>query len=90
MLPVTHALYLAALLFVVGLAALLARRRRLAALLAAQLMLLGAPLALVTAARIWANPAGHALALLAAGVLVAQALLAAPLVLALRRARPAP
>lgn len=89
MIPVTHAFYLAGLLFVAGLAAALAHRRRLGVLLGLEVMLLGAHLALVAAARIWAHPDGHALALLAAGVVVAQALLAAPLALALRR-RPTP
>ncbi|MEZ4454793.1 MAG: hypothetical protein R3B09_35410 [Nannocystaceae bacterium] len=83
--PVTHVLYLASLLLLIGFGGALLRRSWLATTLAVQVMLLGATLALVGAARIWADVDGHGLALVAALVAAGQGILGAAL--GLRRAR---
>ncbi|MBK8260653.1 MAG: hypothetical protein IPK80_04875 [Nannocystis sp.] len=81
MIPVTHAFYLATGLLLVGLAGALLLRPRLQRLLALQLIFLGAHLALVTAARIWALHDGHAFALVTAALALTQLAITAPLAL---------
>lgn len=87
MIPVTHAFYLASLLLLVGLVGLLLRRPLIITLLCLQLMLAAAQLALVASARLWASVDGHAFALLAVGMMAAQAALAAALALVWLRGR---
>jgi NADH-quinone oxidoreductase subunit K len=70
--PVTHFLYLAFGLFVLGLAGLLFSRHLVRALLSAQLMLAGAGLTLVASSRWWGNHDGQVMAVLVALVGAAQ------------------
>lgn len=86
-LPITHALYLASLVFLVGLGGALLQRRPAQALLSVQVMLLGATLALAAAARIWADVGAHGLALLAIVAAAGQLVVGAALTLQRRRRR---
>ena len=62
MIPVTHFLYLASALFVIGLLGVLLRRDRLIALLCAELMIASGALLLVAGSRYWAGQDGQSIA----------------------------
>jgi NADH:ubiquinone oxidoreductase subunit K len=64
MLPVTHFLYLALVLFAIGLAGAVLRRSLIAALLGVQLMLAAMLLWFCTYARMFGDPSGQVAALL--------------------------
>ena len=82
MLPVTHYLYLALVLFCIGLGGALLRRSLVTALLGVQLMVVAVALCLSAYARFFVDPGGQVVALLV--VLVGLVELAVALAVALR------
>lgn len=84
MVPITHTLYLASGLFVLGLAGLLLRRAPARALPGLVLMLAAPGLVLATFARAWGHPGGQVFAALLLALAAAYAGVGAALVRALR------
>ena len=85
MITTYHYLVLSFLLFVLGVLGVLIRRNVLIVLMAIELMLNGANLALLAVSRQLANDAGHALALFVITVAAAEAAVGLALVIALFR-----
>lgn len=79
MLPITHFLYLASGLFVLGLLGVTLRRAPGRVLLALVLMLAATGLVWTTFARAWGHPGGQVLAALLLGLTAAYALVGAAL-----------
>jgi len=84
MLPITHTLYLASGLFMLGLATLLLRAGRGRALLGAVLMLAAPGLLLASFARAWGSAGGQVFAALLLALVAVYAALGAGLLRALR------
>lgn len=87
MLPITHFLYLACGLFVIGLFGVMLRRNVLIVLMSIELMLNGANVALVAFSRFHANLDGQVLAMFTIAVAAAEAAVGLAIVVSLFRSR---
>lgn len=83
--PVEHALYLAALLFALGLAGILARRNVMFLLMSLEVMMNAAGLAFVAAGAKWGQPDGQIMFMLILALAAAEVAVALGLVLQLSR-----
>lgn len=87
MVPITHFLYLAAALFVIGLLGVMLRRNVLIVLMSIELMLNGANIALVAFSRFHGNLDGQVLAMFTIAVAAAEAAVGLAIVVSLFRSR---
>jgi NADH-quinone oxidoreductase subunit K len=87
MVPLTHFLYLASALFVIGLCGVLVRRNVLIVLMSIELMLNAANIALVTFSRHWGGLDGQVIAFFTIAVAAAEAAVGLAIVVAVFRAR---
>jgi NADH-quinone oxidoreductase subunit K len=87
MLPITHFLYLAFALFLIGAAGVLLRRNVLIVLMGIELMLNAANLVLVAFSRMWGNTDGQVLAMFTIAIAAAEAAVGLAIVVSLFRAR---
>ncbi|MBL8941652.1 MAG: NADH-quinone oxidoreductase subunit NuoK [Myxococcales bacterium] len=87
MLPITHFLYLAFALFLIGAAGVLLRRNVLIVLMGVELMLNAANLVLVAFSRMWGNTDGQVLAMFTIAVAAAEAAVGLAIVVSIFRAR---
>lgn len=87
MLPVTHFLYLACALFVIGMLGVMLRRNVLIVLMSIELMLNGANIALVAFSRFHGNLDGQVLAMFTIAVAAAEAAVGLAIVVSLFRSR---
>jgi NADH-quinone oxidoreductase subunit K len=87
MLPITHFLYLACALFVIGLFGVMLRRNVLIVLMSIELMLNGANIALVAFSRFHGNLDGQVLAMFTIAVAAAEAAVGLAIVVSLFRSR---
>jgi NADH-quinone oxidoreductase subunit K len=87
MVPLTHFLYLAAALFVIGMCGVLVRRNVLIVLMSIELMLNAANIALVTFSRHWGDLDGQVIAFFTIAVAAAEAAVGLAIVVAVFRAR---
>ncbi len=87
MLPITHFLYLAFALFLIGTAGVLLRRNVLIVLMSIELMLNAANIVLVAFSRMWGNTDGQVLAMLTIAVAAAEAAVGLAIVVSIFRAR---
>lgn len=87
MVPITHFLYLACALFVIGVGGVLLRRNVLIVLMSIELMLNAANLTLVAFSRMWGNLDGQVLAFFTIAVAAAEAAVGLAIVVAIFRAR---
>lgn len=83
--PVEHALYLAALLFALGLAGILVRRNVMFLLMSLEVMMNAAGLAFVAAGAKWGQPDGQIMFMLILALAAAEVAVALGLVLQLSR-----
>lgn len=83
--PVEHALYLAVLLFALGLAGILARRNVMFLLMSLEVMMNAAGLAFVAAGAKWGQPDGQIMFMLILALAAAEVAVALGLVLQLSR-----
>jgi NADH-quinone oxidoreductase subunit K len=86
-LPVTHFLYLACALFVIGMLGVMLRRNVLIVLMSIELMLNGANVALVAFSRFHGNLDGQVLAMFTIAVAAAEAAVGLAIVVSLFRSR---
>jgi NADH-quinone oxidoreductase subunit K len=86
-LPVTHFLYLACALFIIGMLGVMLRRNVLIVLMSIELMLNGANIALVAFSRLWGNLDGQVLAMFTIAVAAAEAAVGLAIVVSLFRSR---
>jgi NADH-quinone oxidoreductase subunit K len=84
MIPVTHFLYLASALFIIGLLGVLFRRERAILLLSAQMMIAAGVLVLVAGSRYWAGQDGQSMGMLVTLAGLAQAAVIAAMLSATR------
>jgi NADH-quinone oxidoreductase subunit K len=82
-----HFLVLAALLFLIGMAAVLIRRNALIILMGVELMLNAANMTIITFARMWGDLSGHTFALIVIAVAAAEAAVGLAIVVAVFRGR---
>ncbi|HEY4179655.1 MAG TPA: NADH-quinone oxidoreductase subunit NuoK [Kofleriaceae bacterium] len=82
-----HFLVLAAVLFLIGTAAVLVRRNALIILMGVELMLNAANITLVTFSRMWGDVGGHTFALIVIAVAAAEASVGLAIVVAVFRGR---
>lgn len=82
-----HFLVLAAVLFLIGVAAVLVRRNALIILMGVELMLNAANMTLLTFARMWGDMSGHTFALIVIAVAAAEASVGLAIVVAVFRGR---
>ncbi|MBX7079274.1 MAG: NADH-quinone oxidoreductase subunit NuoK [Nannocystaceae bacterium] len=87
MVPITHFLYLAFALFLIGAAGVLLRRNVLIVLMSVELMLNAANIALVAFSRQWGNADGQVLAMFTIAVAAAEAAVGLAIVVSIFRAR---
>ena len=87
MIPLQHALTLAAVLFVLGLTALVIRRNLLLMLIGLEIMINAAALALVVAGSYWGQADGQVMYILAISLAAAEASIGLALLLQLYRRR---
>ena len=87
MVPLTHFLYLASALFVIGLCGVLLRRNVLIVLMSIELMLNAANIVLVTFSRHWGNLDGQVIAFFTIAVAAAEAAVGLAIVVSVFRAR---
>jgi NADH-quinone oxidoreductase subunit K len=87
MLPITHFLYLAFALFLIGAAGVLLRRNVLIVLMGVELMLNAANLVLVAFSRMWGNTDGQVLAMFTIAVAAAEAAVGLAIVVSIFRSR---
>mgnify|MGYP000735854567 FL=1 len=87
MIPITHFLYLACALFVIGLLGVMLRRNVLIVLMSIELMLNGANVALVAFSRFHGNLDGQVLAMFTIAVAAAEAAVGLAIVVSLFRSR---
>jgi NADH-quinone oxidoreductase subunit K len=87
MVPVTHFLYLAGALFLVGVCGALLRRNALFVLMSIELMLNAANIALVAFSRLHANVEGQVLAFFTVAVAAAEAAVGLAIVVSIFRSR---
>jgi NADH-quinone oxidoreductase subunit K len=86
-LPVTHFLYLACALFIIGMLGVMLRRNVLIVLMSIELMLNGANIALVAFSRFHGNLDGQVLAMFTIAVAAAEAAVGLAIVVSLFRSR---
>jgi NADH-quinone oxidoreductase subunit K len=82
-----HFLVLAAVLFLIGVVGVLARRNALIILMAVEIMLNAANMTLLTFARMWGDLSGHTFALIVIAVAAAEAAVGLAIVVAVFRGR---
>lgn len=82
-----HFLVLAAVLFLIGMAAVLVRRNALIILMGVELMLNAANMTLLVFARMWGDISGHTFALIVIAVAAAEACVGLAIVVAVFRGR---
>jgi NADH-quinone oxidoreductase subunit K len=87
MVPVTHFLYFAAALFLIGLCGALLRRNVLIVLMSIELMLNAGNVALVAFSRLWGNMEGQVLAFFVIGIAAAEAAIGLAIVIGIYRSR---
>lgn len=87
MVPMTHGLILAAILFTLGLTGVMIRRNLLFILLSLEIMINAAALALVVAGSYWQSPDGQVMYIFAISVAAAEASIGLALLLQLYRQR---
>lgn len=87
MVPITHFLYLASALFIIGMLGVLLRRNVLIVLMSIELMLNGANIALVAFSRFHANLDGQVLAMFTIAVAAAEAAVGLAIVVSIFRSR---
>ncbi len=87
MVPITHFLYLAGILFLIGVVGVLARRNVLIVLMSIEIMLNAANLVLVAFSRAWGNLEGQVLVFLTIAIAAAEAAVGLAIVVSLFRAR---
>ncbi len=87
MIPITHFLYLAFALFLVGMGGVLLRRNILILLMSIELMLNGANVALIAFSRLWGNLDGQVFAMFVIGVAAAEAAVGLAIVVSIFRTR---
>lgn len=87
MVPVTHFLYLAVVLFLLGTVGVLVRRNVLIILMSIELMLNAANIALVAFSRLWGNLEGQVMAMFVIAVAAAEAAVGLAIVVSIFRAR---
>lgn len=87
MLPITHFLYLAFALFLIGAAGVLLRRNVIIVLMGIELMLNAANLTLVAFSRMWGNTDGQVLAMFTIAVAAAEAAVGLAIVVSIFRSR---
>jgi NADH-quinone oxidoreductase subunit K len=87
MVPVTWYLYLAAVLFTIGLAGVLMKRNALIVMMSVELMLNAANLTFLAFARQAGNVSGHAIAFFVIAVAAAEAAVGLAIVIAIYRTR---
>ena len=87
MVPITHFLYLASALFIIGLLGVLLRRNVLIVLMSIELMLNGANIALVAFSRFHGNLDGQVLAMFTIAVAAAEAAVGLAIVVSIFRSR---
>ncbi|MCX4243159.1 NADH-quinone oxidoreductase subunit NuoK [Paraliomyxa miuraensis] len=87
MVPITHFLYLASTLFVIGLLGVMLRRNVLIVLMSVELMLNGANIALVAFSRFHGNLDGQVLAMFTIAVAAAEAAVGLAIVVSIFRSR---
>jgi NADH-quinone oxidoreductase subunit K len=87
MVPITHFLYLAFALFLIGAAGVLLRRNVLIVLMGLELMLNAANIALVAFSRMWGNADGQVLAMFTIAIAAAEAAVGLAIVVSLFRSR---
>ena len=82
-----HFLVLAAVLFLIGVGAVMVRRNALIILMGVELMLNAANMTLITFARMWGDISGHTFALIVIAVAAAEAAVGLAIVVAVFRGR---
>jgi len=87
MIPITHFLYLAFALFMIGAIGVLVRRNVLIVLMSIELMLNAANIVLVAFSRMWGNTDGQVLAMFTIAVAAAEAAVGLAIVVSIFRAR---
>lgn len=87
MLPITSFLYLAVVLFLVGMVGVLVRRNVLILLMSLELMLNGANVALIAFSRMWGNLDGQVFAMFVIAVAAAEAAVGLAIVVSIFRTR---
>ncbi|RMH00094.1 MAG: NADH-quinone oxidoreductase subunit NuoK [Deltaproteobacteria bacterium] len=87
MVPITHLLYLAVLLFLVGVAGVLLRRNALFVLMSIELMLNAANVALVAFSRLHGNHDGQVFAFFVIAVAAAEAAVGLSIIVSIFRSR---
>ena len=87
MVPITNFLWLAIILFVIGMGGVLLRRNVLIILMSIELMLNAANIALISFSRMWANLDGQVLAMFTIAVAAAEAAVGLAIVVSIFRAK---
>jgi len=87
MIPVTHYLGLAAILFGLGLIGVIVRRNILIVLMSIELMLNAANMTLITFSRAWSEPSGQGIAFFVMALAAAEAAVGLAIVVAVFRTR---
>jgi NADH-quinone oxidoreductase subunit K len=87
MIPITHFLYLAFVLFLLGTIGVLVRRNVIIVLMSIELMLNAANIVLVAFSRMWGNTDGQVLAMFTIAVAAAEAAVGLAIVVSIFRAR---
>ncbi len=87
MVPLAHYLYLAAIVFTIGLAGVLLKRNALIVMMSVELMLNAANLTFLAFARASGNVSGHAIAFFVIAVAAAEAAVGLAVVIAIYRTR---
>jgi NADH-quinone oxidoreductase subunit K len=87
MIPITHFIYLAFVLFMLGTIGVLVRRNVLIVLMSIELMLNAANIVLVAFSRMWGNTDGQVLAMFTIAVAAAEAAVGLAIVVSIFRAR---
>jgi NADH-quinone oxidoreductase subunit K len=87
MVPLTWYLYLAAILFTIGLAGVLMKRNALIVMMSVELMLNAANLTFLAFARQFGNDSGHAVAFFVIAVAAAEAAVGLAIIIAIYRTR---
>lgn len=87
MVPITHFLYLAIALFLIGMVGVLVRRNVLIVLMSVELMLNAANVALVAFSRLWGNMDGQVMAMFVIAVAAAEAAVGLAIVVSIFRSR---
>jgi len=87
MVPITHFLYLAIVLFMMGVVGVLVRRNVLIVLMSIELMLNGANIAFISFSRLWGDLGGQVFAMFVIAVAAAEAAVGLAIVVSIFRSR---